>query len=260
MRHHSTWTAWIGLFTFISLEAVGVSTAVAPDVGGSSVQRAAARGPRQGFERNQGQVGPEFAFVTRGDGYELLLGPTEAALWLPQTDGSGKGDRRDGQERTPSVLRLSYLGAQLPSVVGMERLPGRVHYLVGREPERWRTNIPRSPPSATGIYPGVNPSFAATSSFEFTFAVAPGRIRRDPARGEGRPEPTRPRQADPTDRRERRANGPAEACPGSGRRRAGSGGRVRNWERPSDRLSHLGYDPERPLFLQLRPGGLTRAN
>ena len=176
IRHHSTWTAWIGLVTFISLEAVGASTAVAPDVGGSSVQRAAAPGPRQGFELNQGQVGPEFAFDTRGDGYELRLGPTEADLWLPHAVISGKGDRRDGQEWTPDVLRLSYLGAQVPSVVGMERLPGKVHYLVGREPGRWRTNIPTfAAVGYEGLYPGVNLVVRGDlRALEFTFVVAPG--------------------------------------------------------------------------------------
>jgi len=176
IRHHSTWTAWIGLFTLLSLGTIGAWTAAAPDVSGSSVRRADASGPRQGFELNQGQVGPEFAFVTRGDGYDLRLGPTEADLWLPHTVVGGKGDRRDGQEWTPDVLRLSYLGAQVPSVVGIERLRGRVHYLVGSEPKRWRTNIPTfAAVRYENLYPGVNLVVRGDlRALEFTFVVAPG--------------------------------------------------------------------------------------
>ncbi len=147
----------------LALLAVAVVTSglTARDGDGTTVRA------RQAFESNQGQSSQEFAFATRGDGFELRLGTVDTELLLPASPGNGGGDE---------VLRLSYPGARTAPVVGVEPLPGKVHYLIGSEPERWLTNIPTfAAVGYDGLYPGV--SLVLRSDFrdlEFTYVIAAG--------------------------------------------------------------------------------------
>ena len=52
----------------------------------------------------------------------------------------------DSGPRTPDsglVLRLQLVGANPnPHIAGLEELPGKVNYLLGNDPTKWRTNLP----------------------------------------------------------------------------------------------------------------------
>ncbi len=115
------------------------------------------------FESNQGQTGSSARFVARGNGYAILLDSTEVVLILGKFPAHPKSSRRTeaapgvdpqagGKSRdvAPVRLTLQFVGANpAPRMMGHERLPGESHYLVGSDPERWRTGYPAMLVSST---------------------------------------------------------------------------------------------------------------
>ncbi|MGH2626483.1 MAG: hypothetical protein ACRDHY_07530 [Anaerolineales bacterium] len=105
--------AWLGAFLAAALIAVPRHSAGA----GSPLPVV--------FEANQGQADPRVKFLARGAGYILFVTTTEAVLT----------DRQSGH-----AVRMRLLGARPDlEVTSLEPLPGRIHYLRGRNPARWRT-------------------------------------------------------------------------------------------------------------------------
>jgi uncharacterized repeat protein (TIGR01451 family) len=127
-----------------------------------------------GFEANRGQVGAaggDVQFVSRGAGYALFLTSTEAALAL----------RRSGHERTeraqPTLLRMKLVESNpSPRVAQTDELPGRSHYIIGRDPRNWHTQVPRyARVKYEDVYPGVDLVYYGNQQqLEFDFIVAPG--------------------------------------------------------------------------------------
>ncbi|MDQ3815300.1 MAG: SBBP repeat-containing protein, partial [Armatimonadota bacterium] len=112
------------------------------------------------FEANRGQCDKSVKFVSRGRGYNLLLGDSEAVLSLRSTP-----------------LRLRLIGAHAqPRVTGQQMLPGKVNYLFGNDPSRWRTNVPTyARVHYANVYPGVDLVYYGNQQqLEYDFVVAPG--------------------------------------------------------------------------------------
>src|SRR5687767_757675 len=82
------------------------------------------------FEANQGQTDSSVHFVARSTGYQLFLTRDEAVLML----------RRPGA--AADTLRMALVGSTPVQPDGIEQLPGRVNYLRGNDPAKWRTAIP----------------------------------------------------------------------------------------------------------------------
>src|SRR5262245_25767508 len=79
------------------------------------------------FEENRGQADPRVKFLARGAGYVLFITAAEAVL----------ADRRAGQ-----TVRVHLRGARPDvEVAGLEPLPGRIHYIRGREHAEWQTGV-----------------------------------------------------------------------------------------------------------------------
>src|SRR5579864_6640852 len=117
------------------------------------------------FEPNREQTGAEVKFLARGEGYILFLTDKDAVFRL----GKGPGNS--------SVLRMSLLGANAkPSFTGMDELPGKSNYLIGNQPDHWRTNIPNFRKVAQhNIYPGIDLVYYGTQrQLEYDFVIAPG--------------------------------------------------------------------------------------
>src|ERR1700676_4211825 len=93
------------------------------------------------FEVNQGQFGPQVKFVSRGSGYTLALTPTGAALAFPQ-----------------NTVRMEFAGASsAASMTGLQALPARSNYLIGKDPKAWRVGIPLfERVRYAGVYPGID--------------------------------------------------------------------------------------------------------
>jgi hypothetical protein len=126
-----------------------------------------------GFEANTGQTDKRVKFLSHGRGYTLFLTRNEAVLAVPKTaavpgDGSA----------TSRVLRMKLVGANpAASVTGAEELRGKSNYFIGKDPSKWRTNVPNyAQVKYPAIYPGVDLLYYGNQDgqLEYDFVVAPG--------------------------------------------------------------------------------------
>lgn len=138
------------------------------------------------FEANSGQTDESVTFLSRGNGYQVFLTPTEAVVTLsdpvqPTTRKSPFSPRSGaaGHAVAPSrgVLRLKLVGADGPKKVeGLHPLPGKSNYITGNDPSRWRTKVPTyATVQYTGVYPGIDLLYHGNQhQLEYDFVVAPG--------------------------------------------------------------------------------------
>src|SRR2546423_1946798 len=85
------------------------------------------------FEANRGQIDKGVRFLSRGPGYSLYLTAGEAVLVLSKPNADAKR----------VALRMSLVRAARNSVVnGVDELPGKANYFIGKDPAKWRTNVP----------------------------------------------------------------------------------------------------------------------
>ena len=126
------------------------------------------------FEANRGQAGEAADFVARGAGYTLSLTPTEAVFSLAQ-----RSDR--SRQQPPAVLRMNLVGASRSAkVAGLDELEGKVNYLIGKDPAKWRTDVPTfGRVRYAEVYPGIDVVYYGNQRrLEYDFVVAPGRDAR----------------------------------------------------------------------------------
>jgi hypothetical protein len=137
------------------------------------------------FEANEGQTDPSVRFLTRSGGYTMFLTPNETVL-VEGTSGIvsggkfGKGPtafHADAKNSKQSVLRMELLGANsAPEFQGLQELPGKVNYLIGKNEAAWHTNVALfSEVQVAKVYPGVDLLFHGDQrQLEYDFVVAPG--------------------------------------------------------------------------------------
>jgi hypothetical protein len=141
--------------------------AVAHDAAGDSLTASAsaafARSPLA-FEPNVGQTDAAVDFLTRRPGYALFLTSREAVFAF------------DGEDDA-AVLRVRLDGARDGApAAGEGPLPGRVNYLIGRDPAGWHVGVPTwGRVRYAGVYPGVDLVWYGNGAeLEYDFVVAPG--------------------------------------------------------------------------------------
>ena len=119
------------------------------------------------FEANLGQADPEVHFLSRGHDYVLFLTSQEAVFAL-----------RTPPARDAAVLRMRLVGANArPPVRGVDELPGRSSYFIGKDPRKWRSGVPTyARVEYRDVYPGVDLVYygARQKTLEYDFVVAPG--------------------------------------------------------------------------------------
>ena len=150
------------------------------------------------FEPNVGQSNAQAKFISRGNGYAVLLTPSEAVLVLRQPGVTERHpahakpvshnltelladklwqEPTGGEQTTPeAVLRTRLLGANPnPTISADEALPGKANYFIGNDPKRWHTNIPSyGKVKYDGVYPGVDLVYYGNQAqLEYDFVVAP---------------------------------------------------------------------------------------
>jgi hypothetical protein len=133
---------------------VAVLAAAAPAHGGVALR----------FEANRGQTDAQVRFLARGGGYTLFLTSREVVLDL-------------GRRAAPAAVGMRLVGANPhPAAVGRDELPGRSHYLLGRDPGRWLTDVPTYAAVAyAGVYPGIDLLLhGREGALEYDLVVAPG--------------------------------------------------------------------------------------
>jgi hypothetical protein len=125
------------------------------------------------FEANQGQTHKDVRFLARGPGYGVYLTPGEAVLVLTRADA-----KREAQPQAkPVALRISLVGAaRKPRVSGLEELPGKANYFIGKDQSQWRTDVPTyARVHYREIYPGIDLVYYGNQrQLEYDFVVAPG--------------------------------------------------------------------------------------
>jgi hypothetical protein len=128
------------------------------------------------FEVNQGQTDARVKFLSRGAGYNLFLTSTEAVLSLEQ--GRGAGDVRGREDKGSSgVLRMKLVAANPHAKIeGLEQLPGKSNYFIGKNPRNWRTNVSTfERVYYHEIYQGVDLVYYGNQrQLENDFVLAPG--------------------------------------------------------------------------------------
>jgi len=141
------------------------------------------------FEVNRGQSNAAVKFLARGAGYNLFLTPTETVLALHKNEKREEGNNRRSKEANVSsvafraqrpasqtTLRMKLANANSQTrVTGLEELPGKINYLTGNDPQRWRTNIAAyRKVKYENVYAGVDMIYYGNhSQLEYDFVVAP---------------------------------------------------------------------------------------
>jgi hypothetical protein len=134
------------------------------------------------FEANQGQTDAKVAFLARGKGYALFLTHTSEAVLSLRSTRPTAARTQDAFKAAPAsspaaVLRVSLAGAdKAAKVTGIEPQPGRVNYLFGNDPARWRTGVPHyAKVRYESVYPGIDLEYYGNQGqLEFDFVVHPG--------------------------------------------------------------------------------------
>jgi len=134
------------------------------------------------FEANHGQADEKVKFLSRGSGYNLFLTSTEAVLSLRKAQSEDKAARGSALHKADkpepaTVVSMKLVGANAdPRITGANQLPGKVNYFLGKDPKKWRTNIPTcARVKYTNIYPGIDLVFYGQGQkLEYDFIVAPG--------------------------------------------------------------------------------------
>ncbi len=146
------------------------------------------------FELNAGQADARVKFLSRGSRHTLLLGADGALLALrtgsEERGGAVAVPRRrvrgetasDARGHAPSLqlLRMKFVGANPRAAVeGEQELKGKVNYFVGRDPAKWRPNVPTyARVRYRELYRGVDLVYhgghGARGQLEYDFVLAPG--------------------------------------------------------------------------------------
>jgi len=117
------------------------------------------------FEPNRGQTESPVNYLSRGPGYNIYLTGNAATLAI-----------RDTHSLHTDVIRMSLLGATSTSRATSEMaLDGKVNYLIGNDPSRWRIGIPTySKVRYASVYPGVDLVYYGNQhQLEYDFVVNP---------------------------------------------------------------------------------------
>jgi hypothetical protein len=126
------------------------------------------------FEENHGQVDSQVQFLARAGKATMYFTPAEAVLVL---------DSRNSQNKPEiSALRLKWIGANPRlQMVAENPLPGRINYLIGRDPAQWHTGLPTfARVHYRGLFPGVDAIFYGNKGgIEYDLVLVPGA---DPAK------------------------------------------------------------------------------
>lgn len=139
------------------------------------------------FERNEGQADGKIKFLSHGPNYSLFLTGTEAILKGHELPPAPKGDSTPGDrriDRSPSHVspakekpfRMTVVGANPDAKVsGIDELPGKANYFIGKDPSRWRRNVSTyAKVKYEAVYPGVDLIYYGSErQLEYDFVVAP---------------------------------------------------------------------------------------
>lgn len=127
------------------------------------------------FEPNRGQAEDDVSFVSRGNGFTVLIGSNKTSLVV-----SPSVDAADQRKHQPSVLTLELVRSNKESIPsGLDQLPGKSNYFIGKQSANWITGIPQYGRVAfNSVYDGIDLVYYGNDGqLECDFVLSPGRIR-----------------------------------------------------------------------------------
>jgi Beta-propeller repeat len=130
-----------------------------------------------GFEAQGREVNSGERFLTRSQGFGLLLTPTEALLTLSRNAESRPATAPARVKQVSTTVHLKFCGANPRSpAIGQDKLEKKSNYLLGHDPRQWRTNIENYARVRFGdVYPGIDLVYHGNQrQVEYDFIVAPG--------------------------------------------------------------------------------------
>jgi hypothetical protein len=141
------------------------------------------------FEANRGQTDAQVKFLSRGQGYTLFLTRRADAV-LALCEPAPKGGRQEAvaqgagfkalqsrADNRTAVVRMHVVGGNArPEVEGVDELPGKANYFIGKDPTQWRRKVPLfSKVIYRQVYRGVDlVYYGQQRELEHDFVVAPG--------------------------------------------------------------------------------------
>ena len=134
------------------------------------------------FAASDAQSEPHIDYVTRGSGYAISLSRNQVEVHLGRRSGASKLERSTSVEGSHDSMREStvrmLLHASQPGArgVGVGELPGKVNYLIGNDPSKWRSGVPTyAKVQYADVYPGIDVVYYGNQkSLEFDFNLKPG--------------------------------------------------------------------------------------
>lgn len=145
------------------------------------------------FLENRGQVDKQVKYYEQGPGRAVSFTPAGLKFaFLKEADPGGEPGRRPRKGQALREERLTRTPAKNPpplqfslspvamspqvKIAGMDPQAGRVNYLRGSDPQKWRTGIPTYGAVAyLGAYPGIDLKFyGAGRQLEYDVIVQPG--------------------------------------------------------------------------------------
>ena len=116
------------------------------------------------FQEYPSEPGEPNRFLAQNGSFSALLEPRRVLVRI--TDRSGH----------PHSLQMHLVGSDQNARSEGRRLPGRVHYLVGNDPARWRTGLSRYERIVfRAVYPGVDLHYYGTEDqLEYDLVLQPG--------------------------------------------------------------------------------------
>jgi hypothetical protein len=131
------------------------------------------------------EAGREAAFVAHGRGYSLSLkafgdasltfGPKAGRHPSPDPSSTKAIEKVDSEAAWGHKVDIRLGGMRLQSrLTGEDVLAGRVNYLLGNEPAKWKTGVPTyAKVRYSGVYPGIDlVYYGSQDQLEFDFDVA----------------------------------------------------------------------------------------
>lgn len=133
------------------------------------------------FEPNLGQSNPDVQFTVRRGGQTLFLTRNQVVLGLANAPRAFVGPKtaRMLQSSKPvtATVRMNFVNSQAAkSMEPLDQLPGKVNYLKGNDPSKWRSDIPTYGSVAyREVYPGIDLVFhGEAGALEYDFVAKPG--------------------------------------------------------------------------------------
>jgi len=135
------------------------------------------------FEKNRGQADLQARFLVRGKGYTAFLTSDGMVLSLRATNvvpalGMDNLPAPSNVLSVPAeIIQFRLTGATPnPAVLGEDQQLGKVNYFFGKDPAKWRTNVPTyARVRYRNVYPGIDlVYYGAGRQLECDFDVSPG--------------------------------------------------------------------------------------